>query len=170
MRNLSVATRLLVFGALGIVLVLAVGAAGMLGLRRTGFALADVTRTTSELRLQGDVDMMHDAIRADVYRASPASAGPARTAFDQDVARMREALKTLEQGGGEAAQAVGGARASLDAYVDAGAALIDQAPRDRDAAVRGMGAFEQSFERLATDLGVLTDRIDQGAYLLDRSP
>ncbi|HEU4883252.1 MAG TPA: methyl-accepting chemotaxis protein [Longimicrobium sp.] len=165
MRNLSVATRLLVFGALGIFLVLCVGAAGLLGLRRTGAALAHVTRTTSEIRLQGDVDMMHDAIRADVYRAvaNPAAAGEARTALDQDVARMRQALQTLEQGGDDAAQAVGGARASLDAYVDAGAALIAQAPRDRDAAVRGMGAFEQSFERLGTDLGALTDQIEAQA-------
>ena len=57
MRNLSVAARLLVFGALGIFLVLCVGTAGMLGLRRTGGALADVTRTASEIRLQGDVDI-----------------------------------------------------------------------------------------------------------------
>ncbi|WP_420127804.1 methyl-accepting chemotaxis protein [Longimicrobium sp.] len=165
MKNLSVATRLLVFGALGIFLVLCVGIAGMLGLRRTGDALADVTRTTSEIRLQGDVDMMHDAIRADVYRAvaSPASAGAARASFDADVARMRTALQALEQGKGETAQAVEGARGSLDAYVDAGAALIDLAPRDRDAAVRGMTTFEASFERLATDLGVLTDRIEAQA-------
>jgi methyl-accepting chemotaxis protein len=165
MRNLSVATRLLVFGALGIFLVLCVGTAGMLGLRRTGAALADVTRTTSEIRLQGDVDMMHDAIRADVYRAvaSPASAGAARASFDADVARMRTALQSLERGEGETAHAVEGAHASLDAYVDAGAALIDQAPRDREAAVRGMGTFEASFERLATDLGVLTDRIEAQA-------
>ncbi|HEX6909449.1 MAG TPA: hypothetical protein VF142_03590, partial [Longimicrobium sp.] len=90
MKNLSVAARLLVFGALGIFLVLCVGAAGLLGLRRTGAALADVTRTASEIRLQGDVDMMHDAIRADVYRAlaDPAQAADARTAFDADVARM----------------------------------------------------------------------------------
>jgi methyl-accepting chemotaxis protein len=165
MKNLSVAARLLVFGALGIFLVLCVGTAGMLGLRRTGAALADVTRTASEIRLQGDVDMMHDAIRADVYRAvaNPASAGAARAAFDQDVARMRAALQSLEQGQGEAAQSVAGARASLDAYVNAGAALIRQAPSDRDAAVRGMAAFEASFERLGTDLGVLTDRIEAEA-------
>src|SRR5688500_8544823 len=41
MKNLSVAARLLVFGALGIFLVLCVGTAGLLGLRRTGAALAD---------------------------------------------------------------------------------------------------------------------------------
>ncbi|HEX2206600.1 MAG TPA: methyl-accepting chemotaxis protein [Longimicrobium sp.] len=165
MKNLSVAARLLVFGALGIFLVLCVGTAGLLGLRRTGSALADVTRTASELRMQGDVDMMHDAIRADVYRAvaNPASAGDARAAFDQDVARMRTALQSLEQGGGETAEAVGGVRGSLDAYVDAGAALIDAARRDREAAVERMGEFEQSFERLATDLGVLTDQIERNA-------
>jgi methyl-accepting chemotaxis protein len=165
MKNLSVAARLLVFGALGIVLVLAVGTAGLLGLRRTGRALADVTRTTSELRLQGDVDMMHDAIRADVYRAvaSPAAATDARAAFDEDVGRMRTALGSLEQGSAASAQAVAGVRGSLDAYVQAGAALIATAARDREAAVRGMPAFEQSFEQLGTDLGALTDRIESGA-------
>jgi methyl-accepting chemotaxis protein len=165
MKNLSVAARLLVFGALGIFLVLCVGTAGLLGLRSTGDALADVTRTASDIRLQGDVDMMHDAIRADVYRAvaSPAAAGEARAAFDEDVARMRQALQSLEQGGGGTATAVAGVRGSLDAYVEAGAALIGAAARDRDAAVRGMGAFEASFEQLGTDLGALTDRIEAGA-------
>jgi methyl-accepting chemotaxis protein len=165
MKNLSVAARLLVFGALGIFLVLCVGTAGLLGLRSTGGALAEVTRTASEIRLQGDVDMMHDAIRADVYRAvaSPASARDARAAFDQDVARMRAALGSLEQGSPESAEAVAGVRGSLDAYVDAGASLIATAARDREAAVAGMPAFESSFERLATDLGVLTDRIESGA-------
>jgi methyl-accepting chemotaxis protein len=165
MKNLSVAARLLVFGALGILLVLCVGTAGLLGLSRTGAALADVTRTASDIRLQGDVDMMHDAIRADVYRAvaSPAAAAEARTAFDEDVARMRQALQSLERAGGGTATAVAGVRGSLDAYVEAGAALIGAAARDRDAAVRGMGAFEASFEQLGTDLGALTDRIEAHA-------
>ena len=165
MKNLSVAARLLVFGALGIFLVLCVGTAGLLGLRSTGAALADVTRTASEIRLQGDVDMMHDAIRADVYRAvaSPAAAAEARGAFDEDVARMRRALQSLEQANGGSADAVAEVRGSLDAYVDAGAALIGDAARDRDAAVRGMGAFEASFAQLGTDLGALTDRIEARA-------
>jgi methyl-accepting chemotaxis protein len=166
MKNLSVAARLLVFGALGIFLVLCVGAAGMLGLRSTGAALADVTRTASEIRLQGDVDMMHDAIRADVYRAlaNPAQAADARAAFDEDVARMRQALASLEQmADEEAAGTVAGVRGSLDDYVNAGDALIATAARDREAAVARMGAFEESFERLGTDLGALTDRIESGA-------
>ena len=164
MKNLSVAARLLVFGALGIVLVLCVGTAGLLGLRRTGAALADVTHTAGELRLQGDVDMMHDAIRADVYHAlaDPAEAGAARAAFDQDVARMRAALQRLEQS--EALrEPLAGAHASLNAYVDAGAALIAAAQRDRGAAVARMGSFQASFEQLGTDLGALTDRIEARA-------
>jgi methyl-accepting chemotaxis protein len=168
MKNLSVAARLLVFGALGIFLVLCVGTAGLLGLRSTGGALADVTRTASEIRLQGDVDMMHDAIRADVYRAvaSPAAAPEARAAFDADVARMRQALQSLERletESGGSAETGTGVRGSLDAYVEAGATLIDAAPRDRDAAVRGMGTFEARFEQLGTDLGALTDRIESRA-------
>jgi methyl-accepting chemotaxis protein len=168
MKNLSVATRLLVFGALGIFLVLCVGTAGLLGLRSTGDSLADVTRTASEIRLQGDVDMMHDAIRADVYRAvaSPAAAGEARASFDADVARMRQALQSLaslETESGGSAETVTGVRGSLDAYVEAGSALIATAARDRDGAVGGMGAFEASFEQLGTDLGALTDRIESHA-------
>jgi methyl-accepting chemotaxis protein len=164
MKNLSVAARLLVFGALGIFLVLAVGGAGFLGLRRTGAALADVTRTTSELRLQGDVDMMHDAIRADVYEAlaDPARAADARASFGSDVARMRAALQSLERSR-ELREPLAGARASLDAYVDAGDGLITAAARDREAAVARMGAFEASFQQLGTDLGALTDRIEAQA-------
>ncbi len=166
MRSLSVATRLLAFGALGIFLVLVVGGAGLAGLRRVEVALERVTRTASEIRLQGDIDMMHDALRADVYLAvaDPARATEARAAFQADAERMQRAVAELERsradGLGAALQQV---EASLDGYVAEGTALIELSRRDREAAAGRIAAFEGSFARLGDALGELTDRIEQEA-------
>ena len=166
MKSLSVASRLMVFGALGVLLVLVVGAAGLGGLRRTGAALDRVARTASEIRLQGDVDMMHDALRADAFLAvaDPARATEARAAFDADAERMRKALDGLaESHTGELGGTMMQARTSLDAYVAEGAALIAASAAGRDQAVARIGTFQQSFERLGEHLGALTDEIEKGA-------
>ena len=166
MRNLTVGARLLLLGALGIVLVLCVGGAGLLGLRRMETALRHETRTAAHLRLQGDVDMMHDALRADVYLAiaDPARVDAARAGFGEHAARMRQALDTLAaDGDADLRAAVTGAGAALDGYVQAGARLIDAAAADRTAAVAGVASFEAAFERLASDLEVITSDIQAGA-------
>ena len=164
MKSLSVAARLLFFGALGVFLVVAVGGSGLVGLRRTGVALERVTRSASEIRLQGDVDMMHDALRADVFLAvaDPSRAAAARDGFNADAERMRRALTSLEAMHGNGAES-GRARSSLDAYVAEGSALIEAAGRDRAEAVERIGDFQRSFERLGADLGALTDRIEKEA-------
>jgi methyl-accepting chemotaxis protein len=166
MKSLSVATRLLAFGALGMFLVLVVGGAGLAGLRRVEVALERVTRTASEIRLQGDIDMMHDALRADVYLAvaDPARAAEARASFQQDAGRMQRAVAELEQSReGALGATLEQVKASLDAYVAEGTALIELSRRDREAAVGRIGAFQGSFARLGDALGELTDRIEQEA-------
>jgi methyl-accepting chemotaxis protein len=166
MKSLSVATRLLAFGALGIFLVLVVGGAGLAGLRRVEVALERVTRTASEIRLQGDIDMMHDALRADVYLAvaHPARAAEALASFQQDAGRMQRAVAELEQSReGALGATLEQVKTSLDAYVAEGTALIDLARRDREAAAGRIGAFQGSFARLGEALGELTDRIEQEA-------
>ena len=166
MKNLSVAGRLLVFGALGIFLVLCVGAAGLTGLGRTGAALADVAQSTAELHLVDDVDMMHDAIRADVYMAlaDPARAPRARRDLDAHVQRMRQNLDALQQGDHqELRDAIAASSELLGTYAGLGASLVDQAARDLPGAQARLDEFQGTFEELGTQLQSVSGGIQAAA-------
>jgi methyl-accepting chemotaxis protein len=168
MRNFSIRTRLLAFGAVGILLVLVVGAAGMLGIREVGAAASELTATTARLRLQGDVDMMHDAIRADVYEAlvSVERADAARAQFTEHVGVMRGALEeSVERAPTEAVRAeLAKASEALDAYVALGDQILASASAgDRPGAMAKVADFQVAFERLGEDLGGVTDDIEAGA-------
>ncbi|HEU4560986.1 MAG TPA: methyl-accepting chemotaxis protein [Longimicrobium sp.] len=167
MRNFSIRTRLLAFGALGVALVLVVGAAGFAGLGKVGGAIGELTANTTRLRLQGDVDMMHDAIRADVYGALLGAdrVAAARAEFDQHVQTMRQALAgELESAPDAAARAeVEAAGATLDRYVADGDAILQLAASDRAAALARVPAFQRSFETLGEELAAVTDRLEANA-------
>jgi len=167
MRNFSIRSRLLAFGGVGVLLVLIVGAAGFVGIGKAGDAAEELTANTARLRLQGDVDMMHDAIRADVYQAlvEPQRAAAARAEFDAHVAQMRESLagETRMAPDAGARAEMESAGAALDAYVAQGEAILALAGRDRAAALGRVDEFQGSFERLGTELAAVTDRIEGGA-------
>ncbi|HYH80524.1 MAG TPA: methyl-accepting chemotaxis protein [Longimicrobium sp.] len=167
MRNFSIRTRLLAFGALGVALVLVVGVAGFAGLGKVGGAIGELTANTTRLRLQGDVDMMHDAIRADVYGAllSADRVATARAEFDEHVQLMRRALAGgLEHApGAEARAEVEAAGGVLDRYVADGDAILRLAATDRAAAMARVPAFQQSFEALGEQLAAVTDRLEGNA-------
>jgi methyl-accepting chemotaxis protein len=164
MNNLSIARRLLIFGALGVLLVLAVGSAGLLGVRSTAAALAEVTHSMDEVREMGDVDMMHDALRADVYLAlaNPALASSAAQQFAEHEKQLRDGMRTFASDE-DARRDAAAATPQLEAYIAEGAAMIRAAPGDRAAVVARMPAFEARFEELATALGALTDHVGERA-------
>ncbi|HEU0052809.1 MAG TPA: methyl-accepting chemotaxis protein, partial [Longimicrobium sp.] len=167
MRNFTISTRLLAFGVLGVVLVLCVGAAGHLGIRRVSAAMRSINQSTALLRLQGDVDMMHDAIRADAYGALLA-AERGRAVDAAEMAEHEATLRTALDGvasapDAELAARVGAAREALDTYVAAGREIATTAGRDRAAALGRLGAFEQRFAALETELAAVTDHIEKGA-------
>ena len=165
-RDVSIRTRLLAFGLVGVVLVGVVGAAGFMGVRKTGGALGATALGAARLRTQGDVDMMHDALRADVYAAlvTGGSAG-AREDFAGHARQMREALERgLELAPDAATRAeTERARDALDAYVAEGRAIVDAAGTDPAAARARLASFERVFGALETELAGVSDRIERSA-------
>ena len=168
MRNYSIRARLLAFGLMGVLLVLVVGAAGFVGIRKVSGALRETAATTTRVRLQGDVDMMHDALRADVYGALVAAergGAVSRADFDEHARTMRTALtREIEAAPDAAARAdAERAREALEGYVATGGAIVSLAARDRAEALRKLPGFEASFHALEKELAGVTDRIEATA-------
>jgi methyl-accepting chemotaxis protein len=169
--KVMIGQRLLALGAVGVALVLAVGGTAYWGLRQAEGANERIVTAVAALRSQGDVDMMHDAIRADVLGAlvGAEGGGESRERIDADLrehtaliaSSMDENHKLrLER---EIGDAVTRARPALDAYVTAAREITALAFQDRGAALARVPAFEESFARLETDLGALSDLIQAHA-------
>jgi methyl-accepting chemotaxis protein len=169
--KLTIGQRLLGLGAVGVALVLAVGGAAWWGLARTGAANARIVTSVAALRGQGDVDMMHDAIRADVLAALVAAeSGPGESQRIAADLRQHTGLIAASLGANEklvldrpTAEAITRARPSLDAYVQAAGEITALAFRDRPAALGRVPAFEEAFSVLEKDLAALSDRIQRSA-------
>ncbi|HEX2204815.1 MAG TPA: methyl-accepting chemotaxis protein, partial [Longimicrobium sp.] len=126
-----------------------------------------ITENSTRLRLQGDVDMMHDALRADVLGALVAverGRAGSRAEFDGHAAQLRAALGKLEAGDDDdVRREVAASREALETYLGRGEAVIARAGSDRAGALARLGAFEESFAALEASLAALTDRIEARA-------
>lgn len=67
--NMTLRQRLAQFAVTGVLIVLCVATAGLIGIRSVQTSNDDLTALNTALRYHQDGDMMHDAIRGDVYLA-----------------------------------------------------------------------------------------------------
>jgi len=124
----------------------------------------------SVMREQGDVDMMHDAIRSDVYRyllssgsGDEAQKGVARNDLAEHAKVLRDKFganrSRLPEDARAAAEA---ADPALQRYASSAEALVSL---DGDAAKSRLEAFNADFEVLEEQLGELTTHIQQSAEM-----
>ena len=124
----------------------------------------------SVMREQGDVDMMHDAIRSDVYRyllssgnGDEAQKGSARNDLAEHAKLLRDKFganrSRLPEDARAAAEA---ADPALQRYASSAEALVSL---DGDAAKSRLEAFNADFEVLEEQLGELTTHIQQSAEM-----
>jgi len=142
-------------GALGALLTVVVAATAVfavVGTVRTGHQLGQLTRAQ---RLHQDVDMMHDALRADVMSARqtgpvPRSRATGWKTTTQDAARLLRDVDTLHRL--DLSYPVAGALASLRgdqrAYVALAVRLVDGARQGREPSRAQLLRFQGNFERL----------------------
>ncbi|MDO6386123.1 methyl-accepting chemotaxis protein [Uliginosibacterium sp. 31-12] len=115
-------------------------------------------------RTQSDVDMMHDAIRADVYKAFlNAGGGPeleaARKDFNEHAATLKSGFSTNLAQLPSAAQTIAEqARPVLERYLASATTLLAQ-PQD-DPQHSRLISFHADFEALEDQLAALTDSIE----------
>jgi methyl-accepting chemotaxis protein len=162
---MSIARRLLCFGVISVALVALVG---VFAASRVKPATA-LGRFTDAMRASVEADMMHDAIRSDVYAGLLASDAEGRAQARADVREHAEALAShfdtidtdLSDIGG-VASAVGAARAEIDAYVSTGIGAIDAAEgTDRVDVQARADRFLEQFKALEIRMAGVSDTVGE---------
>ena len=134
-------------------------------------ALEQNTVLASALRNQGSADMMHDALRGDVYRALHAArAEPgARTAIEADLKEHLEKLRSDVSKNNaldlpaDVKDALGALNKPLEAYAGSAATLV-AAAFDNPAGVDDrLPGFVETFEELETAMEQASSRIEAAA-------
>ncbi|WP_020177624.1 HAMP domain-containing methyl-accepting chemotaxis protein [Methylopila sp. M107] len=170
----SLRSRFVIAAAFLMLAVIGLGGIGVWSNAELTRSASDTTRITLALSNQGQADMMHDALRADVYVAlSAAERGEPR---DQSLADMKEHLATFHSAI-EANSKLGlepGLRARLDAlaqplssYGAVAQDLVARAFADRKDAIAGLPAFDKAFSALETDMAAFTDALEAEASRIE---
>jgi methyl-accepting chemotaxis protein len=167
--TMTVRAKLLTITIAAAIGTVAVGGAGLLGLERTTASAERLVATNSVQRAQMDADMMHDAIRGDVYgaimavRARQASrVEAAETDLKEHSDRFLVQISKVEREAADEAilERVKTLRPALDGYVSSATALMAKLRRDSTAAFALVPAFEQSFGTLEGEMEKLGDLIE----------
>ncbi len=160
--------RLLAVGVLGILMTLVVAQSALTGLQRVHRSNQAVTRIISAERDQQDADMMHDALRADVFRALNVGLGAPGLQTPGVMEETRAHVATLLADLNNiarlrVAEPVGSSLHNLDgplrAFADDALRLAGTALTDPGSAERALPGFQGSFYQLVDDQAVVTSQL-----------
>jgi len=174
--NLSLRLKLLSLALMGAVGTIVVGAVGYLSLGSSITASQSLMVASSVQRAQMDADMMHDAMRSDVYSAMLAG----QTADDkrkaQAAADLREhgerfkasiATVIADVGVPEIVQHMEQLKPALDGYVAKSEAVVQNVGGDFGALAQAIVAFEASFASVEGEMGKAGDLIEANAQAIN---
>ncbi|SEK34142.1 Methyl-accepting chemotaxis protein [Roseateles sp. YR242] len=165
----TIRQRMLVLSMVSLLFVLLVGGLGYAAVVRLDAAGSALTRTSSALKSQVEADMMHDALRADVYRALHAAGrgiageeASVKADTAEHVKEFRELMATLKSLslGAEIDATITRTQGSLDAYIAGASQVVGLAFSDAAAAEAQLPAFTAKFSALETEMGALSDSIE----------
>ncbi|UQS17399.1 methyl-accepting chemotaxis protein [Pseudomonas sp. HS6] len=166
---MSIKLRLVLLIATSLLTALIVSLVSYVGNQRMASAVSDNAVSMSALRNHMEADMMHDALRADVYSAmlvglgkSTSTADEVRSSVEEHAAHFREVLgenlklpldatirTALEQ-----------IRPSLDTYINAGERIVGLALDNPDTAQQELGTFSAAFSQLEEQMASLSELIE----------
>jgi len=168
--SMTLRGRLLAVALLSATGIFSVGAVGYFGLTRSILATEDLTGAGLMQRQQMQADMMHDAIRSDVYAAMLASQSG-------DATKSQAALTDLTEHSAEFRRAVAEVRThsrsdrlnariteltpALDAYVQGARSVADAAATGRLTTKSDLVAFETQFKALEGQMEQFGDQISE---------
>lgn len=168
LNNLSIKQLLIVFSVVAAAMVATVGAVGYYGTASLDKSLSSVTDTGKSVATQLEADMMHDAVRGDALSALVAAheGESAKEAdilkdLDEHVTRMKKSMteNAALPLGGEVSQQITKVVPVIDSYAARAKTIINDAFHNPSAVSQAMGAFENEFGLLETEMEKLTDLI-----------
>jgi methyl-accepting chemotaxis protein len=157
--------RLIALGAIGLVVTLLLGGAGVIGvgyLHAQGRTMALNARL---IRRHMEADMMHDALRWDVLEAlqtkSATEAAAVRAALTEHIGAFRAALDEAESlvRDAELKREVRRIRPLLDSYIAHADTIAATAAQDPDLARARWPGFQASFADLEKEMSKLSDHV-----------
>ncbi len=150
----NIRRKLQVLGIGPIVVTMLVCVVGIQGLREVGGRVSALNVASKAIQSHMQADMMHDALRGDVFAAlqaqSAAELRQARADVEEHAASFRDALAANEGRhlGAEFDRAFADTRPALDAYVESAQAIVDAAGRDHAQAQSRLPGFLAAFKDL----------------------
>ena len=164
-RNLSIALRLKGLSLLGIVLLAAAGLTAFQTMTGLSHDLGAVTATSQALRNHLEGDMMHDAIRGDVFGAIGrlSSRSDAERELQAHAAWFRESVKKNQaiSLNPEIQSLLQASAVKLEAYLAAAEEICSLSFSDRGKAATKLPAFLTAFRELEEQNELLSDRIEK---------
>ena len=159
----TVKSRLMLIAFIGIASSILVTVFAALELTSLDGSLKSSQVARDAIRAQMELDMMHDAVRGDVYHVMlvnrPDERAAIRADFDEHTGNLRAQLDALAEMTLEAdvAASVAATRPVLEAYVDTGVQLFEVASQDAEAARRQLPGFQKAFEGLEERNAAIND-------------
>jgi methyl-accepting chemotaxis protein len=164
----SIKNRFILAGALILLLCAGSAGSGIWAANRLSNQLVQSDRSASLLRNHLTADMMHDALRADVYAALLVASGRSDIKIEEVKADLAEHSALFRSSvaenralapSGEVSNALKSVEGSLEAYERAAANLVGSAVVDPAAASAALPDFMRSFVDLEGRMSNVTDRI-----------
>jgi|GEM_PF-2596496 len=166
---LSIRAHLFLLAALGIIVALTIGGVTWYGLRSADRAARAMLQSQDMVEVSADIDMMHDAVRADVFQALEAQrSGNAELAteatrdYTEHAKRMRENFAAnRKQMDAEEAAAADQVAPVLERYLVSAQGMVGSPPGSDN--TTALGAFLKDFSALEQSLEKLTQLIGKRA-------
>jgi methyl-accepting chemotaxis protein len=164
--NWTIRNRILVLSGIAVALVTLVGVTGGFATRSLLDANRRLATNTNLITNHLEADMMHDALRADVYAGllatNASDRAEAKADFVQHADRLQRALELNRNLTTDPAlqRALDDARPELDAYVASGEGVFDRIGRDDQAGARDrLVDFRSRFTQLERNMHQVSQRI-----------
>ena len=177
-KGWTIRRRLNLFMGSAAALVIVVAFAGLQAAWHMRGALAETTVTASAIRAQLEADMMHDALRADAYRAlavggrDPEVAASIRADLKEHSDHLREQVDQLARLDlpSQLKTSLASIQPVLERYVTATNEIVETALKtsDRTSATDLLPAFDRAFDELAGSMEQVSDSIEALSLLAEK--
>jgi methyl-accepting chemotaxis protein len=166
--KVSIKLRLVLLIVTSLLTALIVSLVSYVGNQRMASAVSDNAVSMSALRNHMEADMMHDALRADVYSAmlvglgkSTNTASEVRDSINEHAGHFREVLEeNLKLPINPTLTALEHIKPGLDTYINAGERIVGLALDNPDAAQQELGTFNTAFGQLEEQMAALSELIE----------